>query len=170
MTGIPIPTWAAVTLFAAMALAIVGLVAHAIASQKPLPYRPLPDGFGSYYVEPMDGTEVTAERLSDALHMAAQCLSLVWPAAKVAEIASGCAVWVMAAEAQWTDSYGRTIAGQHIRRQLFVARNLSALCHELAHVVELELNSLVDMNHEGWAAKGIHAAIVQYQRWLEVKA
>ncbi len=160
--GIPIPGWAALALFVAMALAIVALLWQLFRANKP-PYAPLADGFGSYYVAPGE-SEVTPERIADALNKAAVCLTLVWPSVRVMAIARECAVWVMAHEVEWVDSYGRRIAGQHIGRQLFVARDLSALAHELAHVLQLEIDRTVDMEHTSWTSKGIHAAIAEFHR------
>jgi hypothetical protein len=125
----------------------------------------MPSGPGLYFIAP-GATSVTPERVSEALQAAARAMAKVWPAQAVMSVVKGCAVFVRAEDVSWPDGTGRMVAGQLIGHTLEVSRNLSALAHELAHLLRRELDGRFEDEHEGWGSRGIDAAVKEYQAWL----
>lgn len=130
-----------------------------------IPFKPMPSGVGVYFIA--NGfSPVTPQLVDGALQASMRAMSKVWPAQAVRTVAEKCAVFVRTEEVSWADGTGRMVAGQLIGHTLEVSRNLSALAHELAHLLRRELDGRFDEEHDGWASRGIDAAVKEYQAAL----
>ena len=64
----------------------------------------------------------------------------------------------------WKDEFGRDVAGETLNSQtIYVLRDLKALCHEFAHVVEIRFNGMTDSSHASWQTNGIQRALNAYE-------
>jgi hypothetical protein len=69
----------------------------------------------------------------------------------------------------WKDSTGQWVAGQTYFTTVTVGVSLAALCHEVAHVLEIALDGASDDTHRTWVARGITAATDDYARKMGTK-
>ena len=128
--------------------------------KSPIPFC----GSGSGFVVPV-GFDVL--RLGNACIQAGACLveSGRWTQGQVDSVLATLHVIVVQADS-WVDpASGVRIAG-YSDFSLTVGRDLSALCHELAHLCESTIDRIVDETHSRWASDGTHAAIGRYEAWL----
>jgi len=90
-----------------------------------------------------------------------------WPRAKVTATLVGLHINIMP-EAAWQEltctvnechPTGRTVAGQTWTdlHTVQVGSGLAALTHEFCHILEWQIDRIVDYDHKGWAAKGLTA-------------
>lgn len=70
----------------------------------------------------------------------------------------------------WHDTAGQKVAGQQAGRVLYVGIDLAALCHELAHLCDAELDKRVEYDHASWTQRGIFTAVNEYEAWLLTQA
>lgn len=71
-------------------------------------------------------------------------------------------------EVRW--EYGaQTVAGLCIveSRDLIVGTDLAALCHELAHLVQWDVEGREEYGHETWTLRGVTQAVDAWQAWLK---
>lgn len=73
--------------------------------------------------------------------------------------------WVMDVE-KWTDSWGRTVAGETFQFTPVVNQSLASLCHEFLHVVEFGLTANTDLAHGSWTANGYYRAADAFEAWV----
>lgn len=110
-----------------------------------------------------------AKRLELALALAERCLTdcTVFPRAAIAAVVARASVLVTAEES-WVDAWGRRIGGftQVSTSTVVVGPDLSALCHELAHLLEAYCFGATDDGHVQWMERGITAADEAYRRAL----
>lgn len=66
----------------------------------------------------------------------------------------------------WTDRWGRKVAGLQMGYIIYVGKDLGALCHEIAHLCELEIDGEIDEKHETWEGDGINAAVSEYAHMM----
>lgn len=71
-------------------------------------------------------------------------------------------------ENEWTDDWGRRVAGLQNDVNIVVGRDFAALAHELAHRVEVLMYGSPpgEPDHAHWAERGYNAAIEDYHAWL----
>lgn len=72
-------------------------------------------------------------------------------------------------ENEWTDDWGRRVAGLQNDRNIVIGRDFAALCHELAHRHETLVHGPQPVNqkdHAHWAERGYNAAVDEYHAWL----
>lgn len=112
----------------------------------------------------------TPENVREALALAQAYLALngPWKAKEIVAVVETLSVVVNASN-DWVDSAGRKVGGQEYFRTVAVGQDLSALCHELAHVCEFVLVGRVDVDHVTWAANGITKADEAYRNALVKK-
>lgn len=124
-------------------------------------FKPLP-GWPMASCAAPDG--VPLGRVSDAIGMSIVLLKEFrgWD---VREVAERCNYIVMQAD-EWTDRFGRKVAGTAMPGCVQVGRNLAAMCHELAHAYELAKDGRTDESHEAWQTNGVQRAIDEYERWV----
>ena len=110
------------------------------------------------------GPRADAEVAAALLH-AIEALCSVWQLAPVydAVARAGVRVQVMAEES-WLNSGGVKVGGEQDGNVLRVGRSMSALCHELAHLLEWKLDAVRDDAHAGWTQKAIWAADEKYRQ------
>ena len=72
-------------------------------------------------------------------------------------------------EVRWLDQGGQMVAGLTIKesRTLVVGTDLAALCHELAHLVQWDIERREEFGHETWTVRGITSAVDAWQAWLK---
>ena len=71
-------------------------------------------------------------------------------------------------EVRW--AYGsQTVAGLTFveDRSLIVGCDLAALCHELAHLVQWDVEGREEYGHETWTLRGVTQAVDAWQAWLK---
>ncbi len=152
----------------AVALASIG-IRWALAQPK---FKPLPGHPGVVYVA--QGHETDPEKLRVAFELAVTALAtyafpeahgngphvvaLAWSLLRDVRI------FVMP-ENEWTDDWGRRVAGLQNERNIVIGRDYAALCHELAHRLEVLMFGpapVSDVDHEHWAKRGFNAAVEFY--------
>lgn len=71
-------------------------------------------------------------------------------------------------EVRWNDG-GQVVAGLMLKesRTLVVGCDLAALCHELAHLVQWDIERREEFGHETWTVRGITSAVDAWQAWLK---
>ena len=106
------------------------------------------------------------EHLDNALTLAVSKLRPVWPLTATTLVAHN-TKFIVQPVPEWTDIWGRKIAGSSSGQVVTVGSDLAALCHELAHRCEWELDGRTDDAHVSWTSRGIHAAIDQYAAELK---
>jgi len=115
------------------------------------------------------GHEVDAHRLEAAFARA--LISLDYRVATVVRarvLLADVRIFVMP-ENEWTDDWGRRVAGLQNDRNIVVGRDFAALCHELAHRHETLVHGPQPVNqkdHAHWAERGYNAAVDEYHAWL----
>lgn len=107
--------------------------------------------------------------LRAAIEKAQACLVLTgWSAHAIVDATSNVRVLVNR-ELEWRDGWGRKIAGMCDVEtgKMEVGRDLSALCHELGHLLLWRIDGKRADEHDGaWDARGVDRAISAYQAWL----
>jgi hypothetical protein len=131
-----------------------------------LQWKPLPGFNGAWYVGHENGPVARVDVLTAAYAWALERLARIWPDARRA--CDGVRVKVMPTP-EWHDVWQRKIAGDEAGEYVTVGSDFAALLHELAHLVELRLDGVVDAAHAGWAAKGIRAAEDDFAAWLKAQ-
>jgi hypothetical protein len=128
--------------------------------RRPIPGWPMTTAF----IAPQDVPPVA---IGDALRISCEFLGRNvphWTPGLVRGVAAGCQVIVSDVE-EWQDSAGRTVAGQTALGVIQVGKSMGALCHELAHFVEIRLEGRTDATHASWTAKGISKACEEFASW-----
>ena len=97
------------------------------------------------------------EQLDAALTLAVSKLRPIWPIAVTTLVAHNTKFIVQPVPA-WVDIWGRKIAGSSSGSIVTLGFDLAALCHELAHRCEWELEGRTADAHASWTSRGIHAA------------
>jgi hypothetical protein len=87
-----------------------------------------------------------------------------WGAARIAEVLAQVHVRVLPHE-DCEEAREAKLKGYHGFR-VTVGNTLWGLCHELAHLCEVHLEKEVDVGHITWSARGIWAAVAQYEASL----
>lgn len=72
-------------------------------------------------------------------------------------------------EVRWQDAHGQWVAGLCIveSRDLIVGTDFAALCHELAHLVQWDVEGREEYGHETWTLRGVTQAVDAWQAWLK---
>jgi hypothetical protein len=71
---------------------------------------------------------------------------------------------------EWeSPAHGSKVAGVTMGTDVYVGKDLKALCHEVAHVCEFMEGgpAAVDGTHASWGRRGIYRAVNVYENWLE---
>lgn len=87
-----------------------------------------------------------------------------WSQAKLAAAVQGVLIQVQPTDA-WMFN-GRKVGGLQLPGSVLVGPNLSALCHELAHLAQAVIDHIEDNNHLTWESTGIWAADAAYRAEL----
>lgn len=128
---------------------------------------------GGVYLLPVgySGPDVNA-----CLESAVRCLKrhTNFPASAYDSALPHVSVVVMASE-KWQQVVGGAPVGGETERTaaayvVKVGRDVSALCHELAHVLEYATGGEPDYTHAGWTDRNIWAADEEYRAWLKEAA
>lgn len=129
---------------------------------KPLPGRP------GQWASTVSPCPVTPEFIAEALTQAEKCLLRFSniPSANIMSAGAIAQIQVRATTS-WVDAWGRKVGGLQIQRALAVGCDLMALCHELAHLAEIQYGGVPDENHVNWTGRGVFAAIDAYNAWLK---
>lgn len=154
----------AVVFVAGLLVAIVGAIALMVVRftvATKIDWRPL--GIDAVQVYTPPGLDT--DKLIAALAKAKVCLCAVWDPARIQAVTRDLKIYVHA-EKVWIDGWGRKVAGISTGDAVEVGSDLSALCHELAHVLQRRLDNRVEEGHVGWMANGIEAAVSAYLAWL----
>lgn len=76
----------------------------------------------------------------------------------------------------WFNSAGQKVGGETVGNVLRVGKDLSALCHELAHLSQMVSLGITDHSfdpktgkHPGWDKSGLDQADQAYRSWLKVQ-
>ena len=85
---------------------------------------------------------------------------------QVAKVAMNVTVAVQPTADWKTDWSEKKVAGMTLGRELVVGVTLGALCHELAHLCELEIDGAIESDHAQWEAKGIQRASNEFEAWV----
>ena len=89
-----------------------------------------------------------------------------WRSDQIAKVASNVTVTVRSG-AEWkTDWSDKKVAGMTLGRELVVGSTLAALCHELAHLCEAEIDGATNSEHTTWEARGIQRASNEFEVWV----
>lgn len=125
--------------------------------------------------KPLTGTTVKATYSGNvspgtvalALERAVNCLQIYgpWKHEDLLRGLNGVMIQVKDAEA-WTQAIGgQRVGGETVGDVIVVGRDLSALCHELAHLAEamVDVPPWADNDHVGWQARGIWRADAVYR-------
>ena len=153
----------------ALALASIG-IRWALAQPK---FKPLPGYPSVVYVA--QGHETDPMKLRDAYELAVRALATYcFPEAsagnrtEVADLAAfllrDVRIFVMP-ENEWTDDWGRRVAGLQNERNIVIGRDYAALCHELSHRLEVLMFGpppVSEAEHTHWAKRGFNAAVEFY--------
>lgn len=149
-----------------LVLAIAGAAVLLVARFKAattVDWRPL--GLDQVQVSTPPGLDT--DRLVAALAKAKVCLCSVWDAARVQAALADVKIRVEPEPAWFVG--GSKVAGvaDPDAGVVTVGRDLSALCHELAHVAQWRIDRRREDAHVGWVANGIEAATGVYLAWLK---
>lgn len=109
-------------------------------------------------------------RLVPAMHRAESELAefTTWTPEQVAFVLDDVRVLVRP-DSTWIDGWGRSVGGVQSGGAVEVGSDLSALCHELAHVCQLRINGTTDPLHATWGECGIWAADNAFRAWLAAR-
>ncbi|MDO8688868.1 MAG: hypothetical protein Q7R39_02450 [Dehalococcoidia bacterium] len=129
-----------------------------------------PDSLGFHY-RVWDQREVPElNRVRAALLLAVKALDGVWLPVDINASLNGIDIIVKAEDA-WLDGFGRRVGGLSLPGDtIAVGANLSALAHELAHLLERKLDHLEDAEHARWDIGGITKADAAYRKALATMA
>ena len=105
-------------------------------------------------------------QLDSAITLAIAKLRPVWPTTVTTLIAVN-TKFIVNVVPEWTDIWGRRVAGESLGDTVTVGSDLAALCHELAHRCEWELDKKTDDSHASWGSRGIFAAVDAYAAELK---
>lgn len=114
------------------------------------------------------GAHVNEKRLSEAFFKARDLLwtKTNFPASRVNAALQNTSIKVMEVDS-WFDSVGRKVGGEMVVPYCpVVGKDLSALLHELVHVVEFAHDGTTDNEHTKWEVRGVWAADNAYRAWL----
>ena len=129
-------------------------------------WRPLGFLGVQYYAE--DAT-FSADLLRNAVDKARAYLILNgrWPTGATDKALGGFNVYVFA-----DDQYAGTpgISGYQSGNVIGVNRKLTALCHEMGHLLHERIERIVDASHVRWEADGFEKAERSYSDWLHAGA
>lgn len=131
------------------------------AAYSPLPL-PEPCAFARF--ARAAGVAVTPEEIATRLRLAMDCLDEHWPAGWPAAPVRGIAV-VVRSETEWTDAYGRRVAGLAYPAQgiMVVGADLAALCHELVELLYWRLEGGECWHEREWPGRAsVEAACAAY--------
>jgi hypothetical protein len=110
---------------------------------------------------------IDVPRLVACLKKAQECLTAVWTPEQVSKVVSTIHIYVHPTEA-WVDGLsgikeaGASGGGDVIE----VGLSMAALCHELAHACQGQLENVLDNAHGTWEAKGVWKALSAYDVWF----
>jgi hypothetical protein len=116
-------------------------------------------------IVPKDFSLSELARFEFALDLAVDSLSAVWSHERIATLAST-HHYLVVAFPTWKNLAGVTVGGELDGDVLKVGRDLSALCHELAHACQREFDHVIDEHHQSWPGRGITAADDAYRSAL----
>ncbi len=152
----------------ALALASIG-IRWALAQPK---FKPLPGYPSVVYVA--QGHETDPMKLRDAYELAVRALATyAFPESRGQDAAvvtlsfsllGDVRIFVMP-ENEWTDDWGRRVAGLQNERNIVIGRDYAALCHELSHRLEVLMFGpppVSEAEHTHWAKRGFNAAVEFY--------
>lgn len=144
-------------------LVIVGVVSYVLYTHRD---RSVPLGYGNSKVVLTTG--VTVDMVKRALEMAVNCLLSYshLPENQIHLAAQNLYLVVLPVDVI-KDSYGRMVGGESIPGSSEVGKDLSTICHELAHVVEYRITFKANDTHTGWEENGIFPADRAYRAQLE---
>lgn len=159
-------TPAQVAFVVGLVLAIAGAAVLMVARFKAvttIDWRPL--GLDQIQVSTPEGLDT--DRLVAAIAKAKVCLCAVWDAARVQAALADVKIRVELEPAWYVG--GSKVAGVADPQAgvVTVGRDLSALCHEFAHVAQWRIDRRREDGHVGWVANGIEAATGAYLAWLK---
>lgn len=121
-------------------------------------------GGAQYANEP----HVDGKRLADAFFKARDLLwtKTNFPASRVNAALQNVSIKVMPFNT-WKNGAGQTVGGEMtVPFCPTVGKDLSALLHELVHVVEFSNDGATDDEHARWEARGVWVADNAYRAWL----
>lgn len=72
--------------------------------------------------------------------------------------------WQQPLGGQWVGGETERVGAAYVVK---VGRDVSALCHELAHVMEYAASGEADYQHLAWTDKNVWAADEEYRAWLK---
>lgn len=129
---------------------------------------PIPGYYaGTGYVAPFG---YDPNRITKALQYAETCLikNTKWNAGQLAAAMFHAHVFVVNRE-EWSFINGQHTAGMQEGNTIQVGPSLAALCHEMAHLCEFQLDGKIDNDHLTWAFDGVNRAIQAYEEWRLVQ-
>lgn len=145
-----------------VAVLVVGLVAlYLLRRRDPYPWAPLPGYYpGSRWhsTVPMD-----VRRLVAALQAAEQCLieRTNWTAANMALVGHYVRLRIAGSES-WSKLWE---GARPVHDHIVIGPALTGLCHELAHLAEVVIDSRNTSDHEAWHELGVERALEDYDQW-----
>ena len=129
-------------------------------------YSPLPAPLGWARAARASGVAATPDQIAIALREAINCLydAGPWSVPETNDNLTGLRILVRA-ETEWTDAYGRRVAGLTYPTDgiVVVGRDLAALCHELTELLYWRLEGQEEWHGREWPGRaGIEAACAAY--------
>lgn len=129
-------------------------------------YEQLPEPLGWARAASAAGVTATPDQIALALDLAVCCLddSGPWGIVEILTCLEDLRILVRA-DAEWTDAYGRRVAGLTYPTDgiVVVGADLAALCHELAELLYWRIEGADDWQAREWPGRaGIEAACAAY--------
>lgn len=118
-----------------------------------------------------DEPHIDAKRLSEAFFKARDLLwtKTNFPPSRVNAALQNVSIKVMPFNT-WQNGAGQTVGGEMtVPFCPTVGKDLSALFHELVHVVEFSHDGVTDDAHARWEVRGIWAADNAFRAWLQAR-